>query len=731
MRTAIVGVGVLLYSLTAQAITWDFNEDGNAQGWVAQESPASGGSTFTRLHSEIQDGICRIPIIPFQKGHNPAITLLSPTIGHDSALFDRVSIRFRVVHTQPIRNGFILSWTNALNVTNPGDDPAYLDGGCPPNPNCESRFRRGLSPVVFTNDWQEIVINDLRSGSAVWPGGTEYDILWEGELVDLRMDMTLVDNTDGVRFVEGSDEVPEALEIDWIRLTGVEEQLQGELPPRQPVNQVAVESLFSPPVFYPLGGVKTLSGKDWGDWPGGIGDLDGDGDLDLVTRWSNNDKGGWLLGFNDGKGAFTHTQVEPFSVTGESISHAFVGGADLDGNGLMDLVLDSVIDSIPPQIWLNDLEKGWKVRELSSFFDLRQLIDLDHDGGADLWGYLPGTFSAQFLLNGGKGNFSAPQGPPLPWVKGRYVWKTAFPSSPGTRVPLVWLPPFERNTQGIVASYERGVDEVVQEPLPVTVGLGPERIVQVGDFDQDGYMDLITNDKGSFWFVGFDGRPAWGLNILSNRGDGQVDTVFALKGVQYNIEPQIADVNNDGLMDVVVVHNDIRNPAVVVIVQQKDGRFVREGQYPLPEGRGGPTLSGDLDGDGDLDLVVFDSFVPEGGGVHVLLNQLAEQKNTAVEEAGSAVPTQPRLGTAYPNPFNPGVVIPFMLGPAGNQVSLTIYSILGQEVRKLALGELPAGVHQVAWDGQDGQGKELSSGVYLYRLQAGGWSATGKMVKSQ
>jgi hypothetical protein len=134
-----------------------------------------------------------------------------------------------------------------------------------------------------------------------------------------------------------------------------------------------------------------------------------------------------------------------------------------------------------------------------------------------------------------------------------------------------------------------------------------------------------------------------------------------------------------------------------------------------------------VDGDGDVDLVVVDGSL---GGVHVLKNRHAGQI-TAVEEETSQVPAAFHLGMAYPNPFNPGVVIPFTVGGSGGNVSLAIYNTLGQEVGKLALGELPAGNHQIAWDGRDAEGRGLSSGVYLYRLHAGLWSAIGKMAKSE
>lgn len=86
------------------------------------------------------------------------------------------------------------------------------------------------------------------------------------------------------------------------------------------------------------------------------------------------------------------------------------------------------------------------------------------------------------------------------------------------------------------------------------------------------------------------------------------------------------------------------------------------------------------------------------------------------------------LGQNTPNPFNPSTVIAFSLSDAGT-VDVVIYNVLGQEVRRLLSGaHLSAGQHQVVWDGRDGQGQMVSSGVYLYRMQVGHFEGVQRMV---
>ena len=95
--------------------------------------------------------------------------------------------------------------------------------------------------------------------------------------------------------------------------------------------------------------------------------------------------------------------------------------------------------------------------------------------------------------------------------------------------------------------------------------------------------------------------------------------------------------------------------------------------------------------------------------------------------AGPDVPTSYELMPNYPNPFNPETSIGFAL-PTTGQVELTIYNTLGQRVATLVSGEFPAGLHQVVWDGRDGDGRTVASGVYLYRLAAAGNIMTRKMM---
>ncbi len=81
----------------------------------------------------------------------------------------------------------------------------------------------------------------------------------------------------------------------------------------------------------------------------------------------------------------------------------------------------------------------------------------------------------------------------------------------------------------------------------------------------------------------------------------------------------------------------------------------------------------------------------------------------------------------YPNPFNPGTEIVYSL-PQASDVTLTIYNILGQKVATLVNAQRDAGTHHVFWYGTDEGGQAVATGIYLYRLEAGNFKETKKML---
>ncbi len=93
----------------------------------------------------------------------------------------------------------------------------------------------------------------------------------------------------------------------------------------------------------------------------------------------------------------------------------------------------------------------------------------------------------------------------------------------------------------------------------------------------------------------------------------------------------------------------------------------------------------------------------------------------------SIVPSVFALHQNYPNPFNPVTEIQFDV-PKESQITLTIYNIMGQEVTTLTNSTLKAGFHSVRWDGTNGLGEQVSTGLYFYRLSSPAFTSIKKMV---
>ncbi len=86
-----------------------------------------------------------------------------------------------------------------------------------------------------------------------------------------------------------------------------------------------------------------------------------------------------------------------------------------------------------------------------------------------------------------------------------------------------------------------------------------------------------------------------------------------------------------------------------------------------------------------------------------------------------------RLNSNYPNPFNPSTTISFDLAQPG-QAKLCVYNVKGQLVKTLANSNLNPGAHRIVWDGRDEGSREVSSGVYFYRLETKDYTSTRKML---
>jgi hypothetical protein len=101
--------------------------------------------------------------------------------------------------------------------------------------------------------------------------------------------------------------------------------------------------------------------------------------------------------------------------------------------------------------------------------------------------------------------------------------------------------------------------------------------------------------------------------------------------------------------------------------------------------------------------------------------------NEIPSEPPLEIPSVFALHGSYPNPFNPATTMVFDL-PSAQPVQVDVYGLDGRRVARVLTASLEAGRQQVTWRGRDDRGRAVAAGLYMYRVQAGPWSATGKVV---
>lgn len=196
-----------------------------------------------------------------------------------------------------------------------------------------------------------------------------------------------------------------------------------------------------------------------------------------------------------------------------------------------------------------------------------------------------------------------------------------------------------------------------------------------------------------------------------------------LKQVLKPVKISEADVNGDELIDIVLYYPGlaIRSFLGEILVDEKEARTFLKEYGPV-----GLHFIG-LDGTDYLvpDIFLLGEPVPLHADADVPI--LPQPDADKPDQPDHAAPNVTALFSAYPNPFNPSTTIPFQL-KSTERVSLRIYDAQGSLVRTLKDETMPAGKHEVLWNGHDANDRQVATGVYFVQLRAGEFQATKKIV---
>ncbi len=303
--------------------------------------------------------------------------------------------------------------------------------------------------------------------------------------------------------------------------------------------------------------------------------------------------------------------------------------------------------------------------------------------------------------------------------------------------------------------------------FPVSLSGGSQNGMAIANIDADAFPEILitSSTAGYFYALNHDGSFLFQKNI----------------GQQIKTSPVVADVDGNGSKELIVItapgqvyvmnadgtnlpnmpinigtavecspvvaHFDGNSMAGIIFGDtnakvhsiRKDGTESPNFPYTLAGNIKVSAALGDIDNDGDFDIVM-----PDNTFYYVIdVKRPAQSIDWACylgnwnrsgniyQATPNEDPGSPALSTElfanYPNPFNPSTTIRYSL-KENCPVQLDIYNQKGQLVRSLVKQTQASGTHSVAFDGKDDNGRSISSGVYFYKMQAGKFNSTRKMV---
>ncbi|MFH1852928.1 MAG: FG-GAP-like repeat-containing protein [Candidatus Neomarinimicrobiota bacterium] len=281
-----------------------------------------------------------------------------------------------------------------------------------------------------------------------------------------------------------------------------------------------------------------------------------------------------------------------------------------------------------------------------------------------------------------------------------------------------------------------GSDYVYSTLAPLPGGISFNS-VEVVDLDEDGIQEMITGEltygdtTRHIWLLQEDGDTLKRTALVDINTEELLNGGFLGGGAQ-------GDIDQDGYLDLVFGSRYSGPPnAMIFRLAYRGGEISDPASYEFSVIDTGIVSSGgywtvvniaDIDGDGELEVLYTSSSSVSGeAGAESHPIVVLDYDPAYINVQTDVLPKSILIGRNYPNPFNPLTKIEYQLAEAA-RVKVVVLNLLGQEIKVLEAGPVPAGLRSVVWDATDQLGIPVGSGVYLYQIDTESERYNGKMI---
>ena len=481
---------------------------------------------------------------------------------------------------------------------------------------------------------------------------------------------------------------------------------------------------FGDDINYSLGDFEAVDGQR---------DFNGDGVPDILAIADGNDQGTgyhtaylfngvngniiWQYYYPGPSLAFGKTVISVDDVTGDGVPDAVI---DVGNNGTTNLNVICLNGATGQSVWTFPV----------SGFEPKELVELP------ITGETPDVVASQYF-----GSIYRIDG-----ETGAQVWQYNYGVTGIIQLARIKDVNSDGTDDILVAAFSGGVlclsgatgQQLWTYPMNYQYG-----VAAVPDLNNDGIDDVITGDQnGTFYCISGTGNE---LFFSHNYPGDRINTVNVLPSIDGNASYELLAGTDNGT---VVCFSGGLNAVPVELTSftaSVEGRSVNLQWTASTQLNNKGFQIERKSGNADYQAVAFikgegttseqktytykDQDLKEGKYTYRLKQidldgsvNYSNEVNVSVE-----MPVSFNLFQNYPNPFNPSTTINFSL-PQKSEVKLVVYDILGKEVKTLINGNRDAGSYEIKWNGQNNNGQSVATGIYIYRISAGSFSAEKKMI---